>query len=247
MTKKLLLNIDNTYNFLLGLLLKPYLFLRWQYNQKNASYNERSIEYSYALNIIKNEIRPRILDVGTGKSCFAKLLEECGYNTTSLDKVKGYWSSYLNPHYHVVKADITKPLVFKEGFDVITCLSVLEHIDEYDKAVRNMIRLLRPNGMLIMSFPYNKEIFIPNVYEHKKASYGKDFRFKASVYNQKIVDGFINENLVVPYDVEYYKAFTGDFWTFGHRLPKVRKAFHSDADLICITLQKVKMINDKGG
>lgn len=40
-----------------------------------------------------------------------------------------------------------------ETFDLITCISVLEHIPDDGAALRAMIRMLKPGGMLVLSLP----------------------------------------------------------------------------------------------
>lgn len=50
-----------------------------------------------------------------------------------------------------------------EQYDLITCFEVLEHIDDYRTALRNLIRALRPGGYLIIHTPsaglYTSESF----------------------------------------------------------------------------------------
>ncbi|MBL8026598.1 MAG: class I SAM-dependent methyltransferase [Fibrobacteres bacterium] len=40
-----------------------------------------------------------------------------------------------------------------DTFDIIVCCEVLEHVDSMSKVIAEMRRLLRPNGMLFISFP----------------------------------------------------------------------------------------------
>src|SRR5437764_470272 len=50
-----------------------------------------------------------------------------------------------------VTCDLTRTPFRDQSFDVITCLSVIEHGVELEAYVREMSRLLRPGGYLITS------------------------------------------------------------------------------------------------
>ena len=58
-----------------------------------------------------------------------------------------------NGSWHLSVTDITC-MPFKDGeFDVVICSEVLEHIPEDSKAIRELIRILKPGGNLIVSVP----------------------------------------------------------------------------------------------
>ena len=59
-----------------------------------------------------------------------------------------------NPDKPFIRGDITKRTIFKSAsFDCITALEIFEHIEEYDKAILEIKRLLKPDGKFIMSTP----------------------------------------------------------------------------------------------
>ena len=60
---------------------------------------------------------------------------------------------------------------------MITCISVIEHIHNFDDAIRNMFSLLKPKGYLLLTFPYNEESYVKNVYELPGSSYGQQASF----------------------------------------------------------------------
>lgn len=53
----------------------------------------------------------------------------------------------------VVGDDITSPHLEDGDFDVVLCSEVIEHIREYDKALHNIRRFLKPEGHLVLSLP----------------------------------------------------------------------------------------------
>ena len=42
---------------------------------------------------------------------------------------------------------------YKNEFDSIICMCVLEHIYDFHKAIKNMYKALKPNGNVIISIP----------------------------------------------------------------------------------------------
>jgi SAM-dependent methyltransferase len=82
----------------------------------------------------------------------------------------------INRHWAVVNDDIRKPRIRSE-FDMITCISVIEHIKEHAAAFQSMIRLLQPGGHLVLTTPYNEQGSVPNVYDLPDAAYGKSLPY----------------------------------------------------------------------
>ncbi|GAH10357.1 unnamed protein product, partial [marine sediment metagenome] len=142
-------------------------------SQTFLRFNERPIEFDFVFRKL-GEIYPRtILDVGTGKTALPHLMRHCGFLVTATDNVRDHWASgMLNRHYHVIDDDITDTRL-SDTFDLITCISVLEHIQKPDDAIRNMFSLLKTNGHLILTCPYNEKSYVKNVYELPGSSYGK--------------------------------------------------------------------------
>lgn len=50
-------------------------------------------------------------------------------------------------------ANLAKTAFEDNFFDVITCTEVIEHIFEYQQVISELKRILKPGGMLIMTFP----------------------------------------------------------------------------------------------
>jgi 2-polyprenyl-3-methyl-5-hydroxy-6-metoxy-1,4-benzoquinol methylase len=49
----------------------------------------------------------------------------------------------FNRYWHVIDEDIRSPSSLRADFDFISCISVIEHIDDAAAAFRSMIALLR--------------------------------------------------------------------------------------------------------
>jgi len=211
--------------------------------QKYSKFNERVIEYKFVFDALVDIYPKSLLDVGTGASSIPHLLSKCGINVTAIDNIHDYWSiGMFNRHFHVINSDITKEELNKK-FDAITCISVLEHIENFNDAITTMINYLKKKGHLILTFPYNEKRYIENVYDLDEASYGKDVQFICHVFSRNEIDNWLNLNNCRIIKQEYWQIFTGDYWTFGKpnyppRIVDKNEKHH----LTCILLQKMEKI-----
>ena len=57
-----------------------------------------------------------------------------------------------------LKLDIQDTGLSDASYDIIICNHVLEHVDDFRKALREMYRVLRPGGSFICSFPMDPEV-----------------------------------------------------------------------------------------
>jgi 2-polyprenyl-3-methyl-5-hydroxy-6-metoxy-1,4-benzoquinol methylase len=103
------------------------------------------------------------------------------------------------------------------SFGIIHCISVLEHIPDPDKAVAAMVAMLKPGGMLVMTFPYNEHRYVPNAYDID-GSYGKGNPFICQMYDREHLNKWIQQNRLQILEQRYCRVFDGEFWSVGDRL-----------------------------
>jgi SAM-dependent methyltransferase len=202
--------------------------------------NERPIEYRFVLQHLTTTAPKAILDVGSGTTSFPHLLYNCGFHVTAIDNVRDYWASgeFANRHFHIIDDDIRKPRHAGQ-YDFVTCISVLEHIPEYDAAVDAMFGLLRPGGRLALTFPYNECRYYANAYKLPGAGYGQDEPYICQIYSRAQLDGWVERNRATIAAQEYWEVFTGELWTSGQRLqPPVQTEKSRKHHLTCLLLQK---------
>src|SRR3989344_3080365 len=114
------------------------------------AFNERPVEYRFTFENIAEFYPKTILDVGTGVTALPHLMSNCGCKVTAMDNIKDYWTKgMLNRHYYIINDDITNPKKIIGSFDMVTCISALEHIERYDDAVKSMFNLLKSGGCLL--------------------------------------------------------------------------------------------------
>ncbi|MGC8851468.1 MAG: class I SAM-dependent methyltransferase, partial [Candidatus Micrarchaeia archaeon] len=208
--KKIILFFYRIYATFGSLYLLPLLKMESKLSGR-GSQNERPVEYSFAFRCISKIYPKTLLDVGSGESSFPDLVNHCGIKVVAADKISGYWKSgFFNRHYYLVNDDIAHSKI-KERFDVVTCISVLEHIHDSASAVKGMFDLLKPGGYLVMTFPYNEKKYVGNAYRLPNASYGRDFPFICQIFSRKEIDSWLKQNKAKIVAQEYYDVFTGEF------------------------------------
>ena len=100
----------------------------------------------------------RVLDMGAGSCPYRPLFAHCRYQTqdfAGLDDDQLRHGSYGNIDY---RCDIANVPVTDGEFDAILCTEVLEHVREPIKAVREMARILKPGGRLMLTAPLGSGI-----------------------------------------------------------------------------------------
>jgi SAM-dependent methyltransferase len=207
--------------------------------QQFVGVNERPVEYRFVFENLALAMPRTVLDVGTGKTALPQLMRTCGFLVTAMDNVRDYWpSGMVNRHYHVVDDDILSPRT-RGPFDMVTCISTLEHIRDHARAVRNMFALLRPGGRLVLTFPYNDARYCDNVYA-LPGSIGADRHpFVTQAFSRAEVEAWLAENGAAVVAQEYWRFFTGAFWTLGDRVvPPVRSSRSELHQIACLALEK---------
>ncbi len=135
-------------------------------------YLTKKIRVAKAKKFILDNKDKRLLDLGCGDKSFIKSFRNL--YAVGLDKKYGQ--------------DIEKKLNYKDNyFDYITMLAVIEHLDNPFNVIKECHRILKENGLLIITTPYKKtEIFIKlyhyNNLGHKQYFTKQDFKSLKEFY-----------------------------------------------------------------
>jgi len=124
---------------------------------------ERDVEIPFVLNNIPKP-PAKLLDVGCKESIFLLEMDKLGFDAYGIDI-----NDYEVPYKKFIKADARNIPFEDKTFDVVTCISALEHYGLvetpynsdtiYDpeapfKAIKEMARVLKDDGMIILTLPY---------------------------------------------------------------------------------------------
>ncbi len=129
--------------------------------------SERIVEYAICFTNLekKPSNKVRILDIGCYYSNFPIQLASMGYSVTGVDMMK---YELTHPNFQFVRGDINSLNFKQKKYDIITCISTLEHIglgvygdrlgQEGDsKALSVMYKLLKPDGIILVTVPFGKK------------------------------------------------------------------------------------------
>ena len=104
------------------------------------------------------------------------------------------------------------------------CISTLEHISDFKNAVFGMVKKMKENGILVMTFPYTHDDYCENVYKLDDADrISKSFNFIGQSFSKEEIDDFckdFNLNLV---ETQYIKGWSSKYWRTGQRYNFPRK------------------------
>lgn len=101
----------------------------------------------------------RILDAGAGEMKYKKFCKHLDYVSQDFREYKGTGDTGLQfGKWDTSKIDITSDIneipLPDEDFDYVMCLEVLEHISKPQDVIKELTRLLKPRGFLIISAPF---------------------------------------------------------------------------------------------
>jgi SAM-dependent methyltransferase len=102
----------------------------------------------------------RLLDAGAGERPFKVCCEHLTYVSQDFGQYDGKGDgtgvqegSWNNEGLDLV-CDIVSMPVEKDSFDIVLCTEVLEHVPHPVDAIREMVRVLKPGGKLIITAPF---------------------------------------------------------------------------------------------
>ncbi len=124
----------------------------------------RQWEYPFVFNRVKKIIQQApgasVLDAGSGvtffpyyvKAQFASVKVCCCDYDAKLTGIYGQINSGAGEGVEFSVADLRDLPYEDECFDMIYCVSVVEHTDDYEKIIDEFYRILRPGGELVVTF-----------------------------------------------------------------------------------------------
>lgn len=127
---------------------------------------DRYIEYPWLLKHLPKDERLDILDVGSSGSMLPYLMNALGHKVSSID-IRPRQDVEANKEITFYHRDICNSCLPDNYFDIVTAISTIEHIglegrygvDKQNsdiKAIEEIHRILKPNGILFMSVPFGK-------------------------------------------------------------------------------------------
>jgi SAM-dependent methyltransferase len=162
-----------------------------------------------ALTLDKNSC---VIDISSGAKPYFKYFSHCNYvshefkgNINIIDDFR----NEQNKKNHDIYSDIDNIPVDDNTYDLVLCTEVFEHIPEPIKAMKELVRICKKNGKILLTAPFTSGIhqqpyhfysgFSPYFYKYLKEIYNLqiiDFKSQGDFYlllNQEINRCFYNE------------------------------------------------------
>lgn len=105
----------------------------------------------------------RVLDAGCGAGRFSEIAVGLGGDVTALDLSAAAYAASANldsTGATVVRGDLLRPPLRDEWFDAVFSIGVLQHTPDPAAAARHLVRLLRPDGELVV-WMYERRWYTP--------------------------------------------------------------------------------------
>jgi ubiquinone/menaquinone biosynthesis C-methylase UbiE len=181
-----------------------------------------SIEHLHRYSFLSKFLTEKmvVLDVacgeGYGTYMLSKQVNRVIGVDISIEAIEHAKKIYSNNNIHFINANATSIPLEDSLFDVIVSFETLEHLEEHEKLIKEFKRLLKNDGLLIISTP-DKRFFSknnPNPFHVKELNF---FEFKSLLNKffpssqflfQKTIHGSIIFNNEAPNLLEQY---SGDF------------------------------------
>src|SRR6202166_1480667 len=128
-------------------------FLPW-IKESRIAY-EHLHRYAYASTFVKDKL---VLDLASGEGYGSGMLATSAASVTGIDidesVVRHATEKYGSRNLQFISGSITAiPIQEDHSFDVIVCFEAIEHIEDQEKLLGEVKRLLKPEGLFIVSTP----------------------------------------------------------------------------------------------
>ena len=97
-----------------------------------------------------------VLDAGCGVGCLGQIALGLGLDISAwvgIDQVEEFVKRASNWYPKAVVGSLTQIPLSDESVDCILCSEVIEHIPNYEKAIFEMMRVLKPRGVVVLTTP----------------------------------------------------------------------------------------------
>lgn len=174
---------------------------------QGAIVDEHLHRYALAYTIASGKI---VLDVASGEGYGSYLLSYVAESVIGVDisheAIHHSSNSYQKPNLRYLQGDCCRLPLADNSIDLVVSFETIEHHDQHEKMLQEIKRVLRPDGLLLISSPnkpeYNKTLNDSNPFHIKELDYKQftdllDAHFSHRViYGQRVLSG----SIITPHD-----------------------------------------------
>ncbi len=129
-------------------------FSDWYEKERHDGYH--ALIDDLETDLLRDHVRDkRVLEVGCGTGLIMRRIEDIAKHPIGLDISPGMLRLAVERGLDVVQGDATALPFDDNTFDVVYSFKVLAHVQDIDQALREMVRVTKRGGKLVLEF-YNK-------------------------------------------------------------------------------------------
>lgn len=171
--------------------------------------------------------KTKIIDVSSGNKPYKEIFSHCEYlshefngNSNILDTFRGEKTKKLD---HDIYSPIDAIPVSNDEFDFVLCSEVFEHIPEPIKAMKELVRICKPGGKILITAPFTSGVhqepyhfysgFSPFFYNFLKEKYNLniiDFKSQGDMFllqNQEIGRVLSNRHPIISNNPQFITVY----------------------------------------
>lgn len=139
-----------------GLLTKDYAAARQTKRSHIYRLKRRTYEVLKGIETFHSEPPQSILDIGTAEGLMLSNLKNAfpGANCVGVEYAMDLLTCRNSKTIHLLRADALALPVKDDTFDVVVATAIIEHVSEPVQLVREAFRVLRKNGIFIVTTPH---------------------------------------------------------------------------------------------
>jgi len=122
----------------------------WRWRHRVWGFNEYNRRQWVAEQAARLPAGTCVLDAGAGIGQYRKFFAHCDYKTQDFGREPATIGKYTELDY---ESDITGIPVSDATFDVVICTEVLEHVPYPIDALKEMARIVKPGGRILVTAP----------------------------------------------------------------------------------------------
>jgi 2-polyprenyl-3-methyl-5-hydroxy-6-metoxy-1,4-benzoquinol methylase len=115
----------------------------------------------------------------------------------------------LSDNYLVSRADINNLPFASASFDCVICSEVLEHISEHEKALKELVRILKPQGDLVVSVP---RYFSEKICWMISTAYYSEEGGHIRIYKKRKLQKMLTKHGIKCWKINYKHALHAPYW-----------------------------------